>query len=168
VERDDWRVESWTERGSREELGADFAKWNADIHEMIRNIEAPYKWALLGREPLARYSVGRVTLLGDAAHPTLPFLAQGANMAIEDGLVLARCLQSAGDVESALSRYDTARIERTAKLVRGANDNVARFHNPALADAKGAQAYVDREWHEERVKQRYDWIFEYDASTIAI
>jgi salicylate hydroxylase len=77
VERD-WRVESWTEKGSREECAADFAGWHSDIHTIIRNIDQPYKWALLGRAPLPRFSRGRATLLGDAAHPTLPMLAQGA------------------------------------------------------------------------------------------
>jgi salicylate hydroxylase len=167
VERD-WRVESWTEKGSREECAADFPGWNDDIHAIIRHIEQPYKWALLGREPLSRFSHGRATLLGDAAHPTLPMLAQGANMAIEDGMVLARCLAAHDEVEAALARYDAARVVRTAQLVRGANEAARRFHNPALADASGARAYVDAEWSEERVKQRYDWIFSYDATTVAI
>jgi salicylate hydroxylase len=167
IERD-WRVESWTERGTREECAADFPGWNADIHAIIRNIETPYKWALLGREPLARFAYGRVALLGDAAHPTLPMLAQGANMAIEDGMILARCLANDDDVETALARYDAARVERTAKLVRGANEMAKRFHNPALADAAGAKAYVDAQWSEQTVKQRYDWIFEYDATSVAV
>jgi salicylate hydroxylase len=167
IERD-WRVESWTERGTREECAADFPGWNGDIHAIIRNIAEPFKWALLGREPLTRLSHGRVTLLGDAAHPTLPMLAQGANMAIEDGMVLARCLSAYVDAEMALACYDTARVARTAKLVRGANDMAKRFHNPALADSAGARAYVDAQWSEDRVKQRYDWIFEYDATSTAI
>jgi salicylate hydroxylase len=167
VERD-WRVESWTEKGTREECAADFAGWHEDIHAIVRHIDQPYKWALLGREPLGKFSHGRVTLIGDAAHPTLPMLAQGANMAIEDGLVLARCLRAYDDVETALARYDRARVERTGKLVRGANDSARRFHNPALANAAGARAYVDAEWREDRVKQRYDWIFEYDATRVAI
>jgi len=167
VERD-WRVESWTERGTREECAADFAGWNEDIHAVIRNIAEPYKWALLGRTPLTRFSYGRATLVGDAAHPTLPMLAQGANMAIEDGMVLARCIAAYDDAETALAHYDTARVERTAKLVRGANEMAKRFHNPALADAAGAKAYVDAQWNEEVVKQRYDWIFSYDATRVAV
>src|SRR5437764_13227668 len=167
VERD-WRVESWTEKGTREECAADFSGWHDDVHAIIRSIEQPYKWALLGRTPLTRFSHGRVTLLGDAAHPTLPMLAQGANMAIEDGMVLARCLAAYDDVGTALACYDTARVARTAKLVRGANDMAKRFHNPALADANSAKAYVDAQWSEERVKQRYDWIFKYDATSAAI
>jgi salicylate hydroxylase len=167
VERD-WRVESWTERGTCEECAADFAAWHDDIHAIIRNIDQPHKWALLGRTPLEKFSRGRATLVGDAAHPTLPMLAQGANMAIEDGMVLARCLSSYDDVEEALARYDLARVARTAKLVRGANEMAMRFHNPALANATGAKAYVDAQWNEETVKQRYDWIFEYDATRVAI
>ena len=94
-------------------------------------------------------------------------LAQGANMAIEDGMVLARCLVDA-DAVNGLARYQAARAARTGKLVRGANEMAKRFHNPALADAAGAHAYVDAQWNEATVKQRYDWIFEYDATTVAI
>jgi salicylate hydroxylase len=168
AERDDWRVESWTERGTTEELLADFAGWNEDVQSPIRNIEAPFKWALLGREPLERWTVGRVTLLGDAAHPTLPMMAQGANMAIEDGVVLARCLDAYGDAPAALRAYEVARRERTARLVRAANDNASRFHNPALGNAEGAARYVDTEWQEAKVKQRYDWVFEYDPVKVAV
>jgi salicylate hydroxylase len=168
AERDDWRVESWTERGTTEEALNDFSGWNEDVQTLIRNIETPYKWALLGREPLERWTIGRVTLLGDAAHPTLPMMAQGANMAIEDGVVLARCLEMHGDVPTALQAYEAARRDRTARLVRAANDNASRFHNPALGNAEGAARYVDTEWQEAKVKQRYDWVFEYDPVKVAV
>ncbi|HWV51541.1 FAD-dependent monooxygenase [Pseudorhodoplanes sp.] len=168
IEHDDWRVESWTERGTTEEALNDFPGWNEDVHTLIRNIEVPYKWALLGREPLERWTIGRVTLLGDAAHPTLPMMAQGANMALEDAVVLARCLDAYDDVPAALQAYEEARRERTARLVRAANDNAGRFHNPALGNAEGAARYVDTEWQEAKVKQRYDWVFEYDPVTTAV
>ena len=71
-------------------------------------------------------------------------------------------------LERGLARYQAARVERTGKLVRGANEMAKRFHNPALADAAGARAYVDAQWNEATVKQRYDWIFQYDAATVAI
>jgi salicylate hydroxylase len=168
VARDDWRVESWTERGTVEECLGDFAGWHEDVQRIIRNIDAPYKWALLGREPLTRLSEGRVALLGDAAHPMLPFLAQGANMAIEDAMVLARCLESFADPAEALRRYDAARLARTTRAVRGSLENTTRFHNPALADAVGAAAYLDREWQPDKVRQRYDWAFEYDALSVPL
>jgi len=168
LERDDWRVESWTERGTIEECARDFADWHPDIQTMIHAIDTPYKWALLGREPLPRFSVGRATLLGDAAHPTLPFLAQGANMAIEDGMILARCLAHDPDTPTALRRYEAARLGRTAAIVRGSNDNAKRFHNPALTQAETATVYIDREWTPKKVRERYDWLYDYDALTAAV
>jgi salicylate hydroxylase len=168
-ERDDWQVESWTVRGSVEECANDFCGWHADIHAMIRSIEAPYKWALMARPPMPRWSCGRATLLGDACHPMLPFLAQGACMAIEDAFVLARCVERRrADPVAALAQYEAARLARTAKTVHGSNDNARRFHNPRLAEAAGAQAYVDHEWQEARVKERYEWLFVYDATTAPI
>ena len=93
VERSDWTVESWSTRGTKEECARDFANWHPSIHHMIGVLDRTFKWALLGREPLKSWSRGRVALLGDAAHPTLPFLAHGAIMALEDAAVLARCLR---------------------------------------------------------------------------
>jgi salicylate hydroxylase len=168
VERDDWRVESWTERGTTEECLRDLGGWHEDVRRIIRNIDVPYKWALLGRDPLPRLNEGRVALLGDAAHPMLPFMAQGANMAIEDAMVMARCLDGYADPAEAFIRYDAARLARTSRAVLGSLDNAARFHNPAHADPEGAAAYVEREWQPEKVKQRYDWAFEYDALTVPV
>jgi salicylate hydroxylase len=169
VERDDWTVESWTAAGTTAECAADFAGWNSDVHTLIASIDQPYKWALMTREPLADWCDGRVSLLGDACHPTLPFLAQGAGMAIEDGAVLARCIdETPGDPARALLRYQAARTERTAKIVRGSAEAAKRFHNPALASVEGAVAYIDREWSEERTRQRYDWLFEYQADRVAL
>jgi len=167
VERDDWRVESWNEPGSREECLRDLGGWHEDVKTIIRNIDTPYKWALLGREPLAHYAQGRVCVMGDAAHPTLPFLAQGANMALEDAVVIARCLDTS-DAPDALRRYEIARLARTAAIVRGSSDNTKRFHNPALGSPEGAAAYVEREFQPEKVRQRYDWLYEYDALTVPV
>lgn len=167
-EREDWKVESWTEKGSKEECAADFKNWHPLVHEIIANVDQPFKWALVGREPMPHWTKGRVTLLGDACHPTLPFLAQGANMALEDGLVLARCLEAYADVTTALKRYESVRIERTTKIVNGSAETGRRFHNPTLADPAAAIAFVDREWQPDKVRLRYDWLFEYDARTVAL
>lgn len=164
VDRDDWRSDRWNERGTIDECAGDFPGPHDDVHEMIRNIEMPFKWALIVREPLAGWSVGRVTLLGDAAHSTLPLLAQGANMAIEDGFVLARCLeQFAGDLDLALRAYEASRLPRTTKVVRISAAQVKRVHSDALSDAEAAEAYIAQEFTEERVRERYDWLYEYDA-----
>jgi salicylate hydroxylase len=167
LERDDWQVESWSARGETEELAADYAGWHEDVHALIRAIPAPFKWALMTRAPLDRWSVGRVSLLGDACHSMVPFLAQGAVMAIEDGLVLARCLHGHGAV-AGLQRYEAARRERTRRVVEGSAANIQRFHNRLLADPVQGRAYVDREWAGARVAERYDWLFRYDACAVPL
>jgi salicylate hydroxylase len=169
VENAEWTSESWTEAGTTEECAADFAGWHPLVQEVIQHLDVPFRWALVGREPLPQWTQERVTLLGDACHPTLPFLAQGAIMAIEDGLILARCLERHADApQAALSTYEDLRKERTAAIVRGSFANLARFHNSALADPVTAAEYIDREWKPEEVRRRYDWLFEYDATQVAI
>lgn len=169
VEQQGWEVESWSTVGSTQECLSDFAGWHDDVQTLIRSLQTPYKWALMGRETLTRWSYGRVGLLGDACHPTLPFLAQGAVMALEDGLVLARCLdQWRSDPVMGLQRFEQARVERTSRIVEGSAANAKRFHNPQLAHAEGAAKYVDEQWSEQRVKERYEWLFEYQADTVAL
>jgi len=168
VERDDWQVESWTEQGTIEECARDFSGWHEDVHRLIRNLGTPYKWALMVREPMKRWTVGKISLLGDACHPTLPMLAQGGVMAIEDGYMLARCFESYDVVETALARYEAARSERTRKIVEGSATNARRFHNPTLAQQETATKYISEEFTEERIQDRYNWLFEYDVTKAAI
>ena len=169
VEDAEWRTESWSTTGTREECAARFLGWHPNVQAMIDGIDQPFKWALVGRDPLPQWSLGRVTLLGDACHPTLPFLAQGANMAIEDAMVLTRCLDHlADDPARALKRYEELRVDRCTKIVLGSTANAERFHNPVLADPNDAEDYLDREWAPDKVRLRYDWLFEHDVNTMAI
>jgi salicylate hydroxylase len=169
VERDDWQVESWVTQGTTGELANDFRGWHEDVHAIIDNIETPYKWAMMVRGPMPRWSRGRVTLMGDACHPTLPFLGQGGVMAVEDGYVVAACLaKHAGDPERAFRRYEEIRRDRTAAVVRKSHENRRSAFSPALADPNRVGVEVAREWQQERVRERMEWLYAYDATAVEV
>ncbi len=168
VEREKWTDSAWTVEGTREQCHADFAGWHEDIHTMIDAAPKLLQWAFLVRDPLSQFAYSRVALLGDACHPTLPFLAQGAVMALEDGVVLARCLEAYDDVPTALKRYEAARLERDNRMVAGANDMVRHFHNPDYRDPVKADAYIDREWSADAIAARYEWLFTYNVDTVPV
>lgn len=124
--QDSWQEESWTRPGDVNELRSFYRDYHPDARALLDACESVLKSALYEREPLPQWSVGRVSLLGDACHPMLPFMAQGAGMAIEDGVVVARCLaqaQQLADVAPALQRYATARQGRTAEIQIGSRGN---------------------------------------------
>jgi len=132
VERNDWREESWSSRGEAADLRRDFSGWHPTVRRIVEAApeDACFRWALFDRDPLPRWSHGAVTLLGDACHPTLPFMAQGACMAIEDAAVLAACLSSGrrGGIPAALSRYEDLRRPRTAGIQASSRRNAMIYH----------------------------------------
>ncbi len=123
--QDDWREESWTLPGDVEELREVYKDFHADVRALLAACDSVTKSALYVREPMPQWSRGQATLLGDAAHPMVPFMAQGACMAIEDAVVLSRCLEGVGHdaLTAALARYEAARKARTAKVQRGSRAN---------------------------------------------
>ena len=114
----DWRTESWTADGEISHLIKEFEGWGDRLHQLIRSASETKRWALYDRDPLERWTVGGISLLGDAAHAMLPFLAQGAAQAIEDAVVLASCLRSAdrSSVRHALQRYEEIRRPRASRV----------------------------------------------------
>ena len=157
VERNDWQIESWVVPGETGEFANDFAGWHADVQTLIESIEVPYKWALMVRGPMEIWSRGRITLLGDACHPTLPFLGQGAVMAIEDAYIVAACLQRYfSDPAKAFARYEEIRRERTANVVRRAQENRAMAFEPRLADENAVADVVAMDWLNVRRRERLD------------
>ena len=127
VEQESWTKESWTDRGDVHEARAAFAGWHKDVTGVLDAVEQTFIWGLFDRAPLARWSVGRVTLLGDACHPMLPFVAQGAAQAIEDGATLTACLRKNDDIPEALAHYQTLRLPRTAHVQSLAASNKMSF-----------------------------------------
>lgn len=168
IERDDWKVESWNVEGDIEECARDFAGWHEDVQTLIRAAPKVLKWAFMERPPRQQWTLGHASLLGDAAHATLPFLAQGAVMSIEDGVILGRCLDKYSDPAEALKKYEEARVDRTSRMVRGAKENTARFHESALATEEGAIKYMQSEWSRDPINDRYDWLYRYDVQTTEI
>jgi salicylate hydroxylase len=131
AERDGWREEGWSIPASTDEVLEEYAGWHEDVLSIIRSAPADslFKWALFDREPLREWTLGHVTLMGDAAHPMLPFLGSGAAMAIEDAVVLARCFESSASIDEALSRYTAARYDRTTFVMQKSREAAKAYHS---------------------------------------
>ncbi len=124
--QDSWHEESWTSPGSVEELRGFYAAFHPDARALLDACDTVLKTALYERDPLTHWSRGAITLVGDACHPMMPFMAQGAGMAIEDGVVLARCLSHINnrtDVPAALATYEALRLERASQIQIGSRGN---------------------------------------------
>lgn len=118
-----WGQESWSSQGDIRELRAAFAGYHREVRDLLVQCEDVLKTALYERDPLAHWTKGRVTLLGDACHPMMPFMAQGAGMGLEDAAVLARCVEIDDDVADALRRYETVRRDRASTMQIVSHEN---------------------------------------------
>jgi salicylate hydroxylase len=167
VERSDWQYESWTERGEQRDVANDFKGWAKPISKLIEQATDCYRWALFDRDPLEEWCRGRVTLLGDACHAMLPFLAQGAVMSIEDAWVLSRQLKGATDIASALKAYENTRKPRTTKVQLGARAQMGLYHKRGLPAqfATYAPMWLAGMTAPSFVRARQDWLYNHDVTT---
>ena len=154
VPADEAMKESWTMSGDPDTLRAEFAGWDPRIGAILKQVDHCFRWVLYDREPLPTWSKGRLTLLGDAAHPMLPHLGQGANQSIEDGMALATILAQVGndDVPAALLAYEKLRRERVAEVQLGARQHGLRVDSH-YADLRQRDAELAA--HAEFRKQLY-------------
>jgi salicylate hydroxylase len=165
-ERDGWAAEGWHHRDDPAHLLRAFVDFCPEVRSLLEHAKEVFLWGLF-RHPVAPvWQEHRLALLGDAAHPTLPFLAQGANMALEDAYVLARCLAEDAATHDALVRYEALRRPRTARIVAAANDNAANYHlrpGPmrfaAHTALRAAQRMAPR-----AVTGKFDWVHRFDVT----
>ncbi|MEV6850018.1 FAD-dependent monooxygenase [Actinoplanes sp. NPDC051411] len=164
IEQDSWTRESWTDRGDPADVLAAFDGWHPQVRGVLEAADEAFIWALFDRAPLDHWSRGRVTLLGDSCHAMLPFMAQGAAQAIEDGATLAACLAAAGpDPAVALHRYETLRLRRATRLQAMSADNKRRFHlpdGPAQRERDEQLAAGSTGWSFDAIA----WLYDHDAA----
>jgi salicylate hydroxylase len=158
--------ESWSAPGEPDVLRREFAGWDARIQHLLKEVQSTFRWALYDREPLPSWTKGRLSLLGDAAHPMLPHLGQGANQSIEDGMALATILARANrrTAPAALLAYERVRRERVAQIQRGARENGLRYDS-AHFDLEVRDAEIAA--HAEFRKRLYDHDVVPDAEALA-
>jgi salicylate hydroxylase len=165
TERDEWTRESWTDRANVADALAAFEGWNAQLHEILRAVDETFVWALFDRAPLERWSTGRVTLLGDSCHPMLPFMAQGAAQALEDGATLTACLTREADVATALRLYEQRRLPRASRLQAMSAANKTRFHLPDGPEQQQRDAVMASGSTDFSINA-VAWIYGYDAGRL--
>lgn len=163
VERPDWQAEGWSQADDPAHLRAAFARFGGPVPDWLARVTETGIWGLFRHEVARRWQDGSRVILGDAAHPTLPFMAQGAALAIEDAAVLAACLDANADQPAALARYQSLRAERTTKVVALASQNARNYHlsGPAALAAHAALRAMNR-LTPERLAGRFDWIYDHD------
>ena len=168
-ERGDWAAEGWHHVDDADNMRRAFAGFDAEVHRLLDAVEAPGLWGLF-RHPVARRWYGDgVALLGDAAHPTLPFLAQGANMALEDSWALAACLSAGADRQDGLARYQALRRDRVVRVIAAANGNAWKYHlrNPLLRRAAHLGMGLMGRMAPGRMLAQFDWLYSYDVTRAA-
>ena len=165
AERAGWAEEGWFHPDDPEHLRAAFADANPELRSLLGRVTGCALWGLFLHPPAERFGAGRIALLGDAAHPTLPFLAQGANLAIEDAWVLAEETDAPGALPLALERYTARRRPRVLRALAAARTNARDYHlggvrrlagHAALGLAGAAAPWI--------LERRYAWLHGFDVT----
>ncbi|WP_299295781.1 FAD-dependent monooxygenase [uncultured Tateyamaria sp.] len=167
VEEPEPTAEGWQVTGTRQDAHAAFAGWHPTISALIEHAHVLNRWALFDRAPLPRWSDGRVVVTGDAAHPMLPSMAQGAVQALEDAWTLADVLDRAeSDVAGALAQFYAKRIGRVSRIQAGSRANARLFHRASLAGriAFYGPMAIGARLVPQLIHARQDWVYRYDAT----
>jgi salicylate hydroxylase len=165
VENKTWTESSWSAKAPWQELSNDFKDWHPTVRRIIDAVDKDscYRWALYNHQPFRNWSSRRVTLLGDAAHSTLPFLASGAAMAIEDGRILQRSLDQASSLADGLQLYQRNRFERTAKIQSTSARAGKLYHFKTSLMRKAAFTALNKVGARQQA-----YLPEYDANTVKL
>jgi salicylate hydroxylase len=167
---DAWTEESWTQECERSEVMQTYAGWHEPLLRLFECAEHYYKWALYDRDPPERWSLGRATLLGDSAHAMLPYLGQGAAMAIEDGYILAAAIaQMPQDLVAALRRYEQLRMPRAHRTVLGSRARAKMNHmaSPWGRFKRNVGLAVRQRFGIDKTAFQADWLYAYDVAAEA-
>lgn len=165
-ERAGWVDENWSQKDRPENFRAAFANFPRQATDLLDRVDEVHLWGLF-RHPVAQtWYKGTTAILGDAAHPTLPFLAQGANMALEDAWVLADCLAGEPVVERALARYQARRKERVKRVINAANKNARNYHLkfPPLRLAAHTAMRIGGSIAPQLALKQFDWLYREDVT----
>ncbi|MEQ3625834.1 MAG: FAD-dependent monooxygenase [Marinobacter sp.] len=168
-EAENWIGESWSTLSSKEALLADFEGWNDSLQTLFSQVGDVYRWGLFDRDPMKEWVKGNIALLGDACHPMLPFLSQGAAMAIEDALVLSDALAATpSDLALALSRYQDERLPRCSRVQLEARERGRTYHLPTEEEMAARDAeYARRAKEDPRTTGiNTDWVYDYDPRAL--
>ena len=165
VERGTWTGESWNDKGRVDDVLVRYEGWHAIVRGLIGAFPETFVWALHDRAPLPNWTRGRIALLGDACHPMLPMMAQGAAQAIEDGAALAALFKAmADDVPGALARYEALRKPRATRLQEMSAANRTRFHLPDGPQQRERDELMAASG--DRTFAALSWLYEHDPATL--
>ncbi|MFZ0523600.1 MAG: FAD-dependent monooxygenase [Candidatus Acidiferrales bacterium] len=164
-EAEAWVEESWNVRSSREELLAGYPNWHPNVLNLFSMAENIFKWGLFDRDPMTSWSSERVTLLGDAAHPMLPFLSQGAAMAIEDGYVLGAVLAENSEPAAAFKKYQSLRLPRTSRVQLESRKRGETYHmsSPLKRWYRDALYRLKQMVNPQTTGIQANWVYSYNA-----